>query len=94
MNIAPPENTYKNYLVNVKEALQTSLGQSNVYVGRDGSLRLAREIGFCLNDFNPAQARLALGDSYNLVCVMGYDLHPPLDKKDWDSEVISKISLK
>ncbi|KTF59850.1 MULTISPECIES: hypothetical protein [Bacillus amyloliquefaciens group] len=88
------ENTYKNYLINVREALQTSLGQSNVYVGRDGALRLAREIGFCLNDFNPAQARLALGDSYNLVCVMGYDLQPPLDKKDWDSEVISKISLK
>ncbi|MGG1104247.1 hypothetical protein ABES74_09290 [Bacillus subtilis] len=87
------ENTYKNYLVNVREALQTSLGQSNVYAGRDGALRLAREIGFCLNDFNPEQARLALSDSYNFVCVMGYDLQPPLDKKDWDSEVISKIQF-
>ena len=30
----------------------------------------------------------AFRDSYNYVCVMGYNLKPPVNKKEWDNAVL------
>lgn len=78
----------KKYLYKVREALSISLGQSNLYRGRDGALRLAREIGYCLKDYPDEEAYQAFRDSYTYVCVMGYNRRPPVDKKEWDREVL------
>lgn len=72
------------YLKAVQQALVVSLG-------KDGSLRLAREIGTCLNDFSSEEAEKGYRDSYNYVCVTGYNLKPPVNKREWDAEVKSKM---
>ena len=78
----------KQYLVNIKQALTVSLGNSNLYQGERGALRLAREIGTCLQDYDKKEAYDAFRDSYNYVCVMGYNLKPPVNKKEWDDAVL------
>lgn len=76
-----------DYLKAVQQSLQISLGNSNIYQGKDGALRLAREIGSALNDCDFKIAKEYFEKSYNEVCVIGYNLKPPVDKKEWDYEV-------
>jgi hypothetical protein len=80
-----------DYLKRVATALAISLRNSNIYKGRDGALRLAREVGYCLNDFPPEEAYEAFRNSYNMVCVVGYDLKPPVSAKEWNEAVLSKL---
>lgn len=77
-----------DYIKNVQQALSISLGNSDLYAGRPGALRLAREVGTCLQDSDEKEAQDYFDRSYNEVCVIGYDLKPPVDKKEWDSEVL------
>lgn len=79
-----------DYIKNVQQALSISLGNSNLYEGTSGALRLAREIGACLRDSDEKDAQDYFDRSYNVVCVVGYGLNPPVDKKDWDAEVLNK----
>lgn len=79
------------YLKAIQQALAVSLGNSDIYTGRTGALRLAREIGSCLNDFQAKEAEQGYRNSYNYVCVIGYSLNPPVDKREWDAEVKSKM---
>ncbi|WP_144461808.1 hypothetical protein [Siminovitchia fortis] len=82
------------YLIKIKQALVVSLGKSNVYHGEAGALRLAREIGTCLQDFEEKEAYEAFRNSYNYVCVMGYNLKPPINKKEWDEAVLKGMRRK
>ena len=76
----------KDYLDAVEQALSIALGQTNLYDGEDGALRIAREIGACLADYPEKERIDALQISYD-VCVKAYNLSPPIDKKDWDDAV-------
>jgi hypothetical protein len=84
----------RDYLINVRQALQVSLAHSNIYEGREGALRLAREIGACLNDSSPKEAYAGMRDSYNYVCVIGYNLKPPVNADEWNAAVISKMEAR
>lgn len=83
-----------DYIKRVSNALNISLGQSNIYKGKDGALRLAREIGSSLNDSDAKEAKDYFNRSYNEVCVIGYSIQPPVDKKVWDNEVMEKWNVK
>lgn len=79
-----------DYIKNVQQALIISRGNSSIYEGKAGALRLAREIGYCLRDSDDKEAKDYFDRSYNEVCVVGYDLKPPVNKKEWDAEVLRK----
>jgi chitinase len=83
--------TAKQYTKNLKNALQVALTQTNLYNGKQGALRLAREYGYCLNDSPYNEAMEEARNSYTTLCVQGYNLNPPVDAKEWYNQVISKI---
>jgi len=64
---------------------------THLYEGESGALRLAREIGWCLRDSPRREAEKSIRISYD-VCVIGYRLKPPIDKRTWDNEVRRKYN--
>lgn len=83
-------NKLSDYIKNVQQALVIARNNTHIYEGIDGALRLAREIGYCLRDLDDKEAKDYLDRSYNEVCVIGYGLKPPVNKKEWDAEVLRK----
>lgn len=77
------------YTRELGQALRIQLANNpdGLYAGREGAMRLAREYGYGLADYPEKEAFDALGRSYGMICVIGYDLKPPLDAKDWVREV-------
>ena len=59
----------------------------SIYYGKDGHLRLARECGYALNDFDETGQREILSGSYEMVYVTGCVLKPILDAKEWVEEM-------
>lgn len=59
----------------------------SVYFGKAGHLRLARECGAALNDFDSAGQKAILTGSYGMIYVSGCNLKPVLDAKEWISEM-------
>jgi hypothetical protein len=59
----------------------------HIYSGRDGHLRMAREIGYALNDFSEDEQRDILQDSYSKLYVKHCNLKPILDAKEWMNEM-------
>jgi hypothetical protein len=58
-----------------------------IYHGREGCLRLAKEYGAGLADFDTeAEIKNDLQASYGILCVRAYMLKPPVDAKKWISE--------
>ena len=55
----------------------------SIYYGKDGHLRLARECGYALNDFCETGQREILSGSYGMIYVIGCNLKPILDAKEW-----------
>lgn len=53
-----------------------------LYTGKDGARRLARECGYALPDFGEYGDKNA-GATYSGICVIAYQLRPPLDAKEW-----------
>ena len=83
--------TAMDYLKKVENALSIALNNSNLYDGKEGALRIAREIGTCLAHYPKKQRDDAIQFSYD-ICIKAYDLRPPLDKKDWDDEVVKGVN--
>jgi len=78
----------QEYMNRMYQACGTKLIEDGIYGGRDGHLRLAREIGVALNDFDPAgQAEIRSG-SYSAIYVRGCSLKPILDAKEWISAML------
>ena len=59
----------------------------SIYYGKDGHLRLARECGYALNDFYETGQREILSGSYGMIYVIGCNLKPILDAKEWINEM-------
>ena len=74
--------------------IQVARDPTGPYSGREGALRLAREYGYGLAEYPEKEAFDALGRSYGMICVIGYDLKPPLDAKDWVREVQKEMKRK
>ena len=62
-----------------------------LYSGRDGALRLAREYGYGLNDSPKKERDEMIQNSYGYLCVRFYNLKPPIDVKEWIKEIKKKI---
>lgn len=73
-----------NYMNNVKNALGNKLiNPEGMYDGREGHLKLAREVGYALADFNDKEIKHITGSSYGNIYVIGCNLKPILDAKEW-----------
>lgn len=79
--------TAREYTIAVRDSLR--IYRPWVYDGKEGALRLAREYGAGLADSLPEQAEKEMRNSlsYNDICVIGYDLKPPLNVSEWQQEV-------
>jgi len=75
------------YTRKLGDALRVAVFQTDLYSGKEGCLRLAREYGRGLADYPEKEALEALRASYGLICVIGYNMKPPIDAKEWVNEV-------
>ena len=82
----------REYLHNIKNAIGDHLiNPDSAYYGKDGNLRLARECGYALNDFNTEGQQEILHSSYGMIYVIGCNLKPILDAKEWITEMSKQI---
>ena len=82
----------QDYIHRVKNAVGRHMIEPNgIYTGRDGHLRLARECGYALNDFNKEGQDEILSASYGGIYVIGCNLKPLLDAKEWIGEMRKQI---
>lgn len=63
------------------------MNPDSIYFGREGHLRLARECGVALKDFDEAGQKSILSGSYGIIYVTGCNLKPILDAKEWIIEM-------
>ena len=68
------------------------MNPNSVYYGREGHLRLAKECGIALRDFDTRGRREILSGSYSAIYVAGCNLKPILDAKEWITAMRSMIS--
>ncbi len=71
------------YMREIWQACGTKLVTDSLYGDRDGHLRLAREIGAALPDFNDEGQKAILMGSYSVIYVRACFLRPKLDAKEW-----------
>jgi hypothetical protein len=82
----------RQYLNSMRNAIGDHLINPNsIYYGKEGNLRLARECGYALNDFNTEGQQEILHSSYGSIYVIGCNLKPILDAKEWITEMSKQI---
>lgn len=85
-------NEANNYMSKMRSAVLQHLNNpDSIYYGRDGHLRLARECGYALNDFDEAGKKEILSGSYGKIYVTGCNLKPILDASEWITEMKKEI---
>lgn len=84
--------TSKEYLDNLYSACGDKLVAGPIYKNREGHLRLAREIGYALNDFSDKDKKEILKTSYSVIYVRACFLKPLLDAHEWISEILKGAS--
>ena len=67
------------------------LNPDSIYSGKEGHRRLAREVGYALNDFSEKEQKEILHSSYSSIYVIGCNLKPVLDAKEWIELLSSQI---
>ena len=81
-------NQAKIYIHNMRQAAScVLLGDNLCYKGKEGHLRLAREVGYALNDFDEEAQNEIIHSSYSAIYVIGCDLKPLLSAKEWMDEL-------
>jgi len=75
-------------MYNIYKACGVQLISNGLYSGREGHLRLAREIGYALRDFSREEQTEIIKSSYSTIYVRACFLKPILDAKDWIGEII------
>lgn len=74
----------RQYLGTMRAAIGDKLiNPDSLYYGRYGHLRLARECGYALSDFDEAGQREILSSSYGAIYVIGCRLRPLLSAHQW-----------
>ena len=68
-----------------RAATRHCLDPTGLYYGPEGAKRLARECGPALLDF--ADGERNASSTYSGICVIAYDLKPPIDAKVWLREL-------
>lgn len=79
------ESSFTTWMHIVSSVARTHCLHDGIYAGTEGCRRFARECAPALLDF--ADERHApesfLGSTYSGICVIAYNLKPPVDAKDW-----------
>lgn len=60
-----------------------------IYSGREGHIRLARECGYALNDFDRKGQTYILQGSYGTIYVSGCRLRPILSAAEWRAGLLA-----
>jgi len=80
--------TANEYMSGIYAACGDKLMTEGLYSGKEGHLRLAREIGVALHDFDPKEQHDILLASYSCIYVRACFLRPVLDAKEWIKEML------
>jgi len=79
----------KEYMNKMYLAIGDKLVNPNsIYSGKEGHLRLAREMGCALSDFAEQGRDEVLKSSYSNIYVRATNLKPILDAKEWINEML------
>ena len=93
MNNIYAETAAHKYMHAVSNAIGDKLiNPDGIYYGREGHLRLARECGYALNDFQGKDRSDILHSSYSVIYVKGCNLKPLLSAKEWAEEMLKGVS--
>ncbi len=77
------------YLLGMQSGARLQCNLTNsLYAARKGHLRLAREIGYALNDFSEKEQKDIIHGSYGMVYVIACNLKPILSAKEWINEIV------
>lgn len=84
---------FQEYMSRIGRASARHCAEGGLYAGKDGCLRLAREVGYALPDFSTRKSDLfdMMSRTYSGICVIAYNLKPPIDAKQWNNEMVSAI---
>jgi hypothetical protein len=63
------------------------INPESIFSGRDGHLRMAREIGVALADFTEKEQRELFTSSYSSIYVRGCRFKPVLNNNEWIAEM-------
>lgn len=84
--------TAMEYTKEIGQAILINIANGcNLYLGKEGCLRLAKEYGYGLKDYPEKERRDAMQSSYSIICVKGYNLKPPVDAKEWVKAIESQF---
>ncbi len=76
----------KKYMFAMRNSIGDKLiNPDSIYYGKKGHLRLARECGYALLNFNEAGQKEILSSSYGIIYVSGCKLEPLLSAALWYS---------
>lgn len=66
-------------------AMKHCCDPDGLYYGPEGCKRLARECGVAIPDFSldEREQNDMISRAYSAICVVAYNLKPPIDAKDW-----------
>lgn len=84
---APDRETVQTYVTAVRNAAKRHcIAENGIYSGKNGALRLGREFGYGLGDFGQVGYD-EIQSTYPALCVISYDLKPPVDASEWIAAV-------
>lgn len=90
-------NNVQKYITDMRNAVcfnNRLINPNSIYYGIEGHKRLAREIGYALNDFSEKEQKKILHSSYSSIYVIGCNLKPLLDASEWIKILSSQIKEK
>ena len=79
--------TVAEYISLMKQGLPRHFAPGQVYHGKEGALRLAREVGRGLADFPEDEVKKIMGTLYSDLLVRFTFGHVPIDAKPWVEEI-------
>lgn len=85
----------QEYTDNLLNALNIYINNNQgygLYEGEEGCLRLAREYGYGLKDYSEKEQLNIIHNSYSSLCVIFYNLKPPINAKEWITEIDKVIN--
>ena len=84
------QDSFRHWMRSIASAaISHCLDPEGVYFGPDGAKRLARECGYAIPDFtlNKREQDDLISMTYSTICVIAYNLKPPIDASDWLGEM-------
>ena len=82
---------FSKWMRETRQAAAHLCAHGGLYGGVDGCRRFARECAPAILDFGD-YGRKNIGSTYGGVCVISYDLKPPVDAKQWVHLMLEKIA--